>query len=1170
MAETAGAYLTASLFEKLDTKDVPFLLRLASALDAISQSEARDLKMVGLPANAAWVEVFVRELTQPSKNTWPAKITVQTKIHAETLEAMFKANGQATDLLVRGALWVDPTRYGYADKADLFLVIPGFVGTLERHPDTVRESLAQKDYRARVHALEFLGKAKAPLRDILDDVVRAGIASAKQVQEAAATLLYGEISACLPKLKEWAVGGDNDERLRAVRLLWKLSPKESRSFLEERAREDKSKKIAATIQELLVPAGNNAEQADTVAIELPPPFPSVNPIAPLPVDFLAKLEAAFGKASKAADAGWERVKNEEWAKKQKPFTAPPAREVISFLEKGGSLRSVEALINLPGWAGVDARKALDELISIPGCTLLHAVRWCILLRGNYDRHHYWLSRSQNILSHFARQRKTSIELRELAATLEAAGITGGVVGISYLSQNRYMRNALFKLPAEKIWPYFAERLEVLETALGMRIQEKEAKDPWLTSDYWIKERKLRALSVLGDFPVPPVQFLPLLWELALGPVKQERLPAQEALAKLPGKETKIIAALGNGQQDVRTIAAEWIERLRITTAIPALEAALKKEKSEVAKGAIFDALEAMGVALDPYLDRDKLASEAAKGLAKAIPSDLEWFPFAQLPVVHWDDSAAAVSPKVLTWFLVQACKLKEATPTPLLRRYALLFKKSERAALGKFILQAWITRDTLPAYTHEEAAAKADAATKQMAAQVKSYLSNPMYAKYYADWSEEKHYRAVLNNLLNTCAGSATGSKGILAVAAACASADVVPLVQRYLKQWYGLRHSQGKSLVQMLSAVDHPSAIQLLLSVGNRFRTKGIQEEAARACEMLAERKGWSLDELADRTIPTAGFDEKGVLELSYGTRTFTAQLGPDFEIVLQNQEGKEISSLPDPNKTDDEAVAKESKQRLSAARKELKGILKLQLERLYEAMCTQRTWNFQDWNTYLNRHTIVGTYVQHLVWSVVENGKLSCLFRPLPDGSLTDEQDNAVVISPEKSICLAHDALLTPEQRAAWTAHLADYQITPLFAQFGRPKFELTPERREQSEIKDFQGHLIEAFKLRGRLTKQGYSRGAALDGGWWNTYHKRFLGLGIEAVIEFSGSPMPEENRTVALISLYFPRLGEEGQAANETIPLGELPHVLLTECWNDLRIAASEGSGFDANWEKKCTY
>jgi hypothetical protein len=33
-----------------------------------------------------------------------------------------------------------------------------------------------------------------------------------------------------------------------------------------------------------------------------------------------------------------------------------------------------------------------------------------------------------------------------------------------------------------------------------------------------------------------------------------------------------------------------------------------------------------------------------------------------------------------------------------------------------------------------------------------------------------------------------------------------------------------------------------------------------------------------------------------------------------------------------------------------------------------------------------------------------------------------------------------------------------------------------------------------------------------------------------------------------------------------PLGEVPAVLLSECWNDMRAVAAEGT-FDAEWEKK---
>jgi hypothetical protein len=38
----------------------------------------------------------------------------------------------------------------------------------------------------------------------------------------------------------------------------------------------------------------------------------------------------------------------------------------------------------------------------------------------------------------------------------------------------------------------------------------------------------------------------------------------------------------------------------------------------------------------------------------------------------------------------------------------------------------------------------------------------------------------------------------------------------------------------------------------------------------------------------------------------------------------------------------------------------------------------------------------------------------------------------------------------------------------------------------------------------------------------------------------------------------------------MPLAKVPAVLLSECWHDLRLIASEGSGYDPQWQKKTEY
>ena len=102
----------------------------------------------------------------------------------------------------------------------------------------------------------------------------------------------------------------------------------------------------------------------------------------------------------------------------------------------------------------------------------------------------------------------------------------------------------------------------------------------------------------------------------------------------------------------------------------------------------------------------------------------------------------------------------------------------------------------------------------------------------------------------------------------------------------------------------------------------------------------------------------------------------------------------------------------------------------------------------------------------------RLTQTFRSLGDGTLTDANDHAVSIAGDARVCLAHDSALLGRQHQALRQHLADYSVKPLFDQFGKGSFPLGESQRADLELDDFQGYLLEAFKLRGRLTKLGYT--------------------------------------------------------------------------------------------------
>jgi hypothetical protein len=355
---------------------------------------------------------------------------------------------------------------------------------------------------------------------------------------------------------------------------------------------------------------------------------------------------------------------------------------------------------------------------------------------------------------------------------------------------------------------------------------------------------------------------------------------------------------------------------------------------------------------------------------------------------------------------------------------------------------------------------------------------------------------------------------------------------------------------------------------VSRRFRTKGIRKEAEACVEDLAERKGWTVEELADRTIPFAGFVDGPVMELDFGPRKFTATLDDQMEMVLKNEDGKPIKNLPAPAKSDDAEKAKEAKKEFSAAKLELKQVVKITAERFYEAMCTQRQWRYEDWAAYLLGHPVVRYLCRRVIWVVMEGQKPVAWFRPLPDGTLTSHEDQELRLMPDAVVMLAHSVNTTEKVIAAWRQHFADYEVEPLFDQFSRPLHQLLEEKINNSSLDDFQGHLIEYRALRNTAQKLGFNRGPTEDGGWFYTFVKKYPGLKLEVILEFTGVQIMEDDETVAILSLTFNEVESDGREEyRNAIPLKQVPAILLSETYHDLKAIAAKGSGYDKDWRSK---
>ena len=700
-------------------------------------------------------------------------------------------------------------------------------------------------------------------------------------------------------------------------------------------------------------------------------------------------------------------------------------------------------------------------------------------------------------------------------------------------------------PPDLLWPYFTQHFALIDEALGLAPPSGK----WPLSE-------ARALGLLALFPLAPARYRAALLDRAIGDRKLVRQPARDLLTAAPGLDGFLIPLLDHTRAETRIAAANWLAERNASTALPALLQAAAHEKQPAARAAMLSAVSLLGGDSGEFFSHAALLKDAQAGMKKAGANWPSWLPTEALPAVRGRDGTV-LDPDILRWWITLGIRMREAGGNPWIDLLLEQCDPEDAGRLGLTILQAWVAFDT--AHPSDE-----DANT-YAAENIDSTLAS--YQRWQPDATREPVFAMLRRQKLSEYFNSGTNHKGALACASRAPGANAVAIVKAYFRDHYA-RTAQCKALLSCLAANPSPLATQYVLTIARRWRTRSVQELAGELVRSIAERRSWSADQLADRTVPTGGFDDDGVLALPIGDKLYAACLDAAGRILLQNPDGKAVKSLPASVPEETAAALKEARALLATARKEVKQVFDQQTSRLAEALCVERVWPLAEWQEHLLRHPLMARLAQRLIWTGLNDaGQQTATFRPLGDLSLTDAADHALHLDGTTQIRLAHASRLSAAEIAAWNTHLTDYEIEPLFDQLNRPHLAPGDGPGEGTEITDRKGWLIETFKLRTIAPRLGYTRGAAKDGGWFNTYEKRFAGLQLVTIIEFSGNTLPEENRLSALVALRIARMGQNSLNWKQHVPLKSVPPVLLSEAWNDFHRMAAAGSGFDPAWEKK---
>lgn len=668
------------------------------------------------------------------------------------------------------------------------------------------------------------------------------------------------------------------------------------------------------------------------------------------------------------------------------------------------------------------------------------------------------------------------------------------------------------------------------------------------------------LALMREATSLPPRLRDTLVAAAVGGYKSDR----EELYRVVGVEhaDEVLPYLNSRKLAERSGAAEWVRFHPTQEAVDALLQAARKEKDDTAKAAMLTALETLGASIEEFFGAATLAREAEKALAKkgAIPTSMEWLDVASLGGLVWRDGSQ-VETHVIQWFLATAVKGKTAEPSPILRRHFDDMDPAAVRAFGVRLLDFWMAEDL-----RTVSEAEATAIAHERAPRCYQWGQNGLAP--YANMTLKQITDTLYLEARERTAGSATKTKGLLAVVSAAAGSEVADRTLVYIKKHRGHRASQAKVLLQMLAWIDEPATVQVVMSIATRFHPKGIQVEATKQAQLLAERHGWTLEDLADRSIPSGGFEPTGQQLIDYGTRTFTALLADDLSVSLVNNEtGKTIRSLPKGRADEDPEIFTDAKKDFSAAKKELKAAAKLQPERLHLAMCTQRSWGTGEYGRYFVDHPVMIRLATRLAW-VASNAETTLEFRPLTDGTLVGIDDGEVALDEQATITIAHGQKIGLTVASLWQQHLIDYEVPPLFPQFGRPTVSVADD---QTVIEDFVGFMHNDGSLRGQMNRHGWQLGMAQDAGMVYEIVKDVPSSSFKAVVELLGG-VPAGVADIgswdlAFGKLFFVKTTSPYVQVADAVKLRDIPPILLTEIFAETQSMAQAGTGLDLDYKRK---
>ncbi len=347
--------------------------------------------------------------------------------------------------------------------------------------------------------------------------------------------------------------------------------------------------------------------------------------------------------------------------------------------------------------------------------------------------------------------------------------------------------------------------------------------------------------------------------------------------------------------------------------------------------------------------------------------------------------------------------------------------------------------------------------------------------------------------------GADTKQKNVILLYALNGGPEDITKLKKQIDDW--TEHSRGAlAAFAVTSMAMNGSNLALMLtdSIGHKYKNKQVKGAAQAAMDYVAQVRGVSKETLADRIVPTLGFNTNREIILNYGSRSFKGILTPELEVLLYDPNSKQIKSLPKPNKEDDLEQAEVAKETFKGLKKQVKIVITAQKLRLSKAIMTGRRWNREDWQRLFVENPIMNGFAMSLIWAECDQeGTIRGTFRYMEDGSLNTVEEEEYSVGEESFITLVHPIELEPEVISAWKQQLEDYEVVQSIEQLALPCYTLTEEEKRAKSITRFKDKKVYFGTILGMMDKYEWQKTSIVDGGGYEGYYfeDEVSGIGIK---------------------------------------------------------------------------